>query len=164
MELVQTITLTADGSVTFSNIPQDAAHLLFLTEVRGSPNSGDIRIRVNGSASSVYSYIYIKGYTGNAEDSGTATNQTQLNFDFGANDGGTATGATGRIMFFNYSDSTPTEGLAITNYMDAITDLERGAANNAFYVNLSAAITSIQFYGVGTLYTDTTISMYKIKA
>jgi hypothetical protein len=169
-EPIASITLNATtASVTFTNIPQTYTDLILTCSLRSSAGSGDIlKVRMNGSSSTVYSMTNIGGAGTSAYASRTTTGGVHGSYlliqDINADNHTASTFAPVELYIPNYTDTSDKPVSFSTVYENnsaSLNWIQEGAGK----VALGAAITSITVLDYNSVYfkADSSFYLYGIK-
>jgi hypothetical protein len=148
-ELIQTQTIAAAASVTFSSLTTDYTHLGFVVYgLYADVNDSELLIQMNADTGNNYSYAYKGHTTGDADSSaGDASNSDIAIVNFVKNS--TTATAVLRGYVYNYRSTSVHKTLVATG------------GNSSVVVNLTglwkstSAITSVKFYFGGNNGTGT---------
>jgi len=165
MKLIQSQTLgTAQASILFSSIPQDATDLVAVCSLRltgaGSSNVSDSQIKINGSSSN-FSYRFLLGTGNGGVASGAGTTVGLIGFE--PSNTSTADTFGNTVLYIpNYTGSTNKSYSA-----DSVAENNATVTYAAITAGLwssTAAITSLEFLtgSGGNLAAGSIISLYKI--
>ena len=158
-EVISTQTLgSAVASVTFSSISQTYTDLVLICFANYATGAtvGSIQLQFNGDTASNYSWIYMSG-TGSSATSGVGNNASVAVGGSGGSSSGGYFG-TGITEIYNYSNTT--------TYKSVLTraDADNGAQAWCSMWRNTNAISSILIYGPYSFASNSTFTLYGIKA
>ena len=158
-EPITTQTLgTTTASVTFGSIPQTYTDLVLVCFANYATGAavGSIQLQFNGDTASNYSWIYMSG-TGSSAVSGVGNNASVAVGGSGGSSSGGYFG-TGITEIYNYSNTTTYKSVL------ARADADNGAQAWCSMWRNTNAISSILIYGPYSFASNSTFTLYGIKA
>jgi hypothetical protein len=162
MTLIETKTLgSAQSSIEFTSIPQDATDIIALVSLRADVASNETRLRINSDTGSNYSSRRLGG---SGSGSGVGSTLTSTYFRSYVNvpsDYTSNTFSNGHFYFTNYTGSAQKsithDGVTENNSTEALQSIIAGIWTG------TSAITSLLFFpSSGNFVSGSTISLYKI--
>lgn len=159
-------TTTATSSVTFSSIPQTYTDLVVVVRHKHNTlTSNSLGFRLNGDSGNTYSwtYYYDNGTTATGNLSGRNVNYNAA-YPAWFVTAGTTEGALTTIQLLDYSNTTYYKSYISRGNAVSTNTTYPGVEMNVGAWQGTSAITSIEFLVGGDFASDSTFSIYGIKA
>jgi hypothetical protein len=161
----------SSGTITFSSIPSTYVALQVRAIARNTSadtTAGAVRVRLNGSSATDYTYHRLSGDGASATATGSATGGTSGMFIESAVAGGGQTASTvGAFIFDLHNYASSTQYKTARTFAGVNTNAGSTADSLALVSNLwiqTTAVTSLSFISTsGNWTTDTVIALYGIK-
>jgi hypothetical protein len=152
--------------ITFSSIPSDYKHLQVRWTARGTGNTWDLQVRMNGITTNSYARHHLQG-NGSTVSSASQTNQQRMSLNIGVADGTNAAStvvAAGVLDILDYTSTTKNKTIRA---LFGGTGLGYGANRITLasgFLNNTSAISSITFFlDAGNFSNTSRFSLYGIK-